>query len=1850
MGFLSQDAGTRSDPKQQYSSSGPDPADIVLASTSSKIRTFLYEIAEGTTNYRSLHNLTQQVEHQYHGRFLVELIQNAHDALIPDASPAYGRIEITLVENEEQFGVLYVANDGAPFSESNFVSLSQLGQSDKDPERSIGNKGIGFRSVLEITSSPQIFSRLASDSAHFDGFCFGFSPRVLTDLTEPVLELAATGISPVSPFCDASLVDWDLNLLSKFKRAVARHDHEWLEREISFLSPYLLPIPVGRTQTAPIVSDFELDGFSTVIRLPLQSESARETVRLRLSQLPTDTVLFLDRASSLTMRSDGLRREWFRTAVKHSTSKHGCQTVTISTGEPAESEEYKVWSRNLETAAQPEEFRQALARLPGRWPDLKEIRISVAVRTGDVPAEGVFSVFLPTLLRTGSATYVNAPFFADMSRTNIDLESELYNRGLLQEALNLSVAVVRDELAGTDAVSGRPIVDLLAPFGDDAEATRWRSGVLAELDKHGINLADQPWLLSGSGWSKLSTASLLPKVPDALVFNESTFRSHATFPVFHPSLDSRSAQLTSLSNMAGYGIYPSAESLAETCEAVASTLHSGSNANWNAFWSETAELLHSDATQLRGRRVLLGTDEQLHAAGDECSVFFIPRQGAGEDDDVLSESAITGIPARLRPYVAFLHSSIDLYEPQNLRLQTKTRKFLEKTLVNRFRVQDIFSEVLIKRMPNPPIGLRTGESELCADILNWGMSLLANLAGRGRGDRTIKMAEDLMLPCIGGWFKAKTTSYGAGWPSTLGAALHKYLMGSKTPDGRQAAKRLLLPPNHPLWRGNATNHPELLEAAGVASGLRVINIEPGDWQSGFWGSNASFGLPTEPPPHFSAQLWSDYRESVRSSARPYYAGPFPYQIQAFFAVPGLSEFARFHASTKMSLMELLLNSIPSWPKGWETSECKKTYGISGNVQIESPLSYALRSLPWIRIKSRNQEFWQTPSERWYVPAKVMRTREWQFEHLHPLPFPIAHLLDQSETLRSVMSSLGMPQYDPESKSGSTRLLETLVEAAEREEIRDANVFLGQVRSAWASFVPDSSSRLPSRILVNRSGRGLEAATPSTKNRVYLPDSSRSSLASLEQFDIPVIAIESVDAKRLSANFLGAYGGGVIPTSSLRIIPITDGREWTAEETVPFNRSEIHWIAPLALTLAAHYGVTARGVGSAKFGAQVQAFREARVSWCATLSVGLCLDQDKIAQPTTPAIWIASAQTLLATSNCLADPRLLSEAMTSILDREDLEVPLKLLFGETRQQPSHERIVDALKELRLSEAQFMEVSSQWTGALRSVLDLLVPLITLIYPAKNIDRLLQAQSDDDLFRFLDSCQDPSLDGHELVRLAHECPDPYEFGMRCHLQMVKELTLSGWSASVANHGGRPLRNRQASDEFETHISQARLPLRSMLAYIFSIEAPKKSFKELVVELESIRCPSEFTDSLWRVEFNDALMPYSSFFVGIGAASQLQQLLENSDSLKALVAGLQAIGVDVDIDPIERARDNRERLRQTLVRFQQLGLAWAVSNDSANANSWEVGVDALLVSLDPVLNTDAYLRVWNEESIISLLGQIPVLGRGQGFWDTLANSTSLAKLQGNLHLSDEAVAAASSKLRDLKEEARRRNRMIQVCGHDFDGTEDNLGTLWSHICREIPENAISDLPSIDLSRPMSLSSFPSARSSSRPGGGGAQTPHAPISRPTKAMEMLVGMAGEIHAFRRLQSQYGSDIVTSSSWVSTNGTTVFPENESFADDGAGFDFKFTTGGRTFFIEVKSSSGADETFTLGSSEIRFAIELARPKRIKSRERFIIMRVLNALSQQPSFQVLPNPYDERYQDYYVIVEAGARVRYRLSKGI
>src|SRR2546428_8452065 len=87
-----------------------------------------------------------------------------------------GTLHITLDLTEGEHGCAYVDNRGLRFSESNVAALCDIAASDKPPGQGIGNKGVGFRSVLQVTDWPEIYSAGNSvRDGQFDGFCFGFA-------------------------------------------------------------------------------------------------------------------------------------------------------------------------------------------------------------------------------------------------------------------------------------------------------------------------------------------------------------------------------------------------------------------------------------------------------------------------------------------------------------------------------------------------------------------------------------------------------------------------------------------------------------------------------------------------------------------------------------------------------------------------------------------------------------------------------------------------------------------------------------------------------------------------------------------------------------------------------------------------------------------------------------------------------------------------------------------------------------------------------------------------------------------------------------------------------------------------------------------------------------------------------------------------------------------------------------------------------------------------------------------------------------------------------------------------------------------------------------------------------------------------------------------------------------------------------------------------------------------------------------------------------------------------------------------------------------------------------------------
>jgi hypothetical protein len=98
----------------------------------------------------------RDIRELYRGRAPYELLQNADDVKATQAV-------FVLVRD----GLCFL-HDGAWFSVANFKSLAD-GWSDKDPNQCIGHKGLGFRSVLDLTPSPVVVK------VHSNWFGFKFS-------------------------------------------------------------------------------------------------------------------------------------------------------------------------------------------------------------------------------------------------------------------------------------------------------------------------------------------------------------------------------------------------------------------------------------------------------------------------------------------------------------------------------------------------------------------------------------------------------------------------------------------------------------------------------------------------------------------------------------------------------------------------------------------------------------------------------------------------------------------------------------------------------------------------------------------------------------------------------------------------------------------------------------------------------------------------------------------------------------------------------------------------------------------------------------------------------------------------------------------------------------------------------------------------------------------------------------------------------------------------------------------------------------------------------------------------------------------------------------------------------------------------------------------------------------------------------------------------------------------------------------------------------------------------------------------------------------------------------------------
>ncbi len=209
----------------------------------------------------------------YHGREILELLQNAADQA--QLAGSRGRVHLELNQD-----FLIVANTGSTFTQKGVISLQNphisAKRNPKGNAKLVGNKGLGFRSILNWTNSPLVISgelRLAYSKdklASIEKDLREGSEEYARELFDQFPESDSPKL-PLLPFPIYASHDDDLDLSSYNAGLVKRCEQ--------------------------LVSD---EGYDTALGMPFKHAHCYPSVIEQLKHLKVETLLFVDWLSQIT--------------------------------------------------------------------------------------------------------------------------------------------------------------------------------------------------------------------------------------------------------------------------------------------------------------------------------------------------------------------------------------------------------------------------------------------------------------------------------------------------------------------------------------------------------------------------------------------------------------------------------------------------------------------------------------------------------------------------------------------------------------------------------------------------------------------------------------------------------------------------------------------------------------------------------------------------------------------------------------------------------------------------------------------------------------------------------------------------------------------------------------------------------------------------------------------------------------------------------------------------------------------------------------------------------------------------------------------------------------------------------------------------------------------------------------------------------------------------------------------------------------------------------------------------------------------------------------------------------------
>ncbi|WP_440068609.1 sacsin N-terminal ATP-binding-like domain-containing protein [Streptosporangium sp. OZ121] len=1763
---------------------------------------------------QQLRALSHSAAREYAGRFLLELLQNAHDA--HPGNRTDGRVHILLNEHEGPHGMLYVANGGTPFTWEQVEAICKLALSDKTIGEGIGNKGVGFRSVLEITDAPEIFSSQVggSNRTPLNGYRFRFA------------------------------VEDDLRALLK--------NEELVRQAVEELPPFQIPYPI--LDLPAVCAELAADGHVTVVRLPLRSDIARLSVARRLKDLATSkapVMLFLDRLERLVLERRAADGEVHRTELTRQEQLWADSTAGHSA--LAETEEPVPVVSLAEVDLGPlGEFLLARGHIPAKrlqdtanaavdeglldesWRDWTEpAAVEIALLYGaENPPAGHMYTFLPLGDDVAAPlhAHLNAPFFTKFDRTGLNREHQL--NVMLFEALAETCLIAAATLRAVPTMKARrAAVDLIS-----WDPGALSAGLLSDAARrvHSLAFSNVPVVPTNGDtqddtWCVPTDAVRWPaknQAKDLAVLTAQAARSVGV-AVADPHIgDSRLERLARTCSSLQCSLDPSTQKLADYVEQIVGALPlpaTGEAADvWNGLYIDLFVLFDKRGEALRGRQLLLADDGTIRCFNGSLGAavsggtqreqrqeaFFQPTQVGADDTGELR------VPEMLSKQLFYAHPALQWTGGEDHLRRQQAREFLEKSRL----IRAFDAAGLLEHVRN---ALQEGASE---KLRLQALRFVFQLYRSRRSSKSLPIGElGLYVPSAAGpLVPAQHAAFGSGWNTVCGADLvYVVTEGCEiSPDLKWMNDHIVAPPQRFIEHGDTqSDWLGFLEHLGVTDGLIPRSApDARTWITGSWLTVAAVVNEAKTPPVVTEQ-WRlclpDHFSYVSHPRTGYHGSP-------AFRLPGQEVVCGFTEKGRLAYAQLILHGLTRWPDDHFTSVWTSSHSREHDAhRLPTPLAAFIREQPWLPVRTRTRTVgFARPADAWCWPP-ALADEEPSFGPT------VAHafrsLLDQpavKKRLRDMgLSTWGSPQ-------DSAKLIATLGALIDSGAVYDEDrpVLQRANQKAWTALISyargltsprDALQPLMSASLLAETGDQLStikiADLSGGTQKLYITgerDSLASRLIRETENALLVVPDGAWDATRLLARVCTT---AVRHVDDATMTVMVDGQPLASLAAGSQLLEHLPWL-PYAIGVLEDHSPGVRTTEAGLTGL-VSLARRIRIRGYETLDI--TVDDEPIELPARQNGVLPlpdDDQPLILAPMLVGDDLTwesvaqLVEAIGHVVGRPRFAAPLKLAAYELRDRravlasPTDQQLADVLS---VSLDQLQETVRRLDGSIAGVLKRCYPLLLHCLGLKLANELTVPPPPDlSTFQALLTPYDDELPetAEELVTAARRARNVEELRIAMNLDFAEfNRTLA-----VLTPQYHPISRADAhEEELRKHIDLNRTRLVDRLRWAvldrFETREPIADWAQ-TRSLQWITAPEEWA------------FTHDSVDTGL--------LREHIEASLTARLGAPTPQDGKRLPALDQLRGDNNLLIRHLVPELTV-LIKAVRRPLPGALAGAGAVENVATLLDQVGVLD--FRLLTKDDIVAWLD---VLGQ----WPAGMPTTTVLAAHG---LTQADLDPARRAELQAREERARRRRVINLGRQEFDVDSGDFTDVITGLQQGLEEN-----PEMIAGRGRfaTLEALPGRRAVSGPGGRTSVGLRADREL-SPAQRTAIGFAGEWIAYQWLRKNYPA--TDESSWVSTSRQNVFPG--SSGDDGLGFDFRVGSGQEPLMFEVKATQGDGGQFELGESEVRAAQSAARNDRWRL---LVITWVLDP--ERTTVTMLRNPFSAQSQGLYREEGGALRFSYRL----